>query len=76
MALVYVDDILHFDHSPEVLMERLEGLYRLKDSAKAPDRYLGANIDKVQLKDGSLMWSMSSQEYLRNAIKNLKGRVR
>ena len=53
-------------------MERLEGLYRLKERAKAPYRYLGANIDKVQLKDGSLACSMSSQEYLRNVIKNLE----
>ena len=60
MTLVYVDDILHFDHSREVLMERLEGLYRLKEIAKAPNRYIGANINKVQLKDGSLAWSVST----------------
>ena len=55
MVLVYVDNILHFDHSPEVLMQSLEGLYRLKETAQAPDRYLGANINKVQMKDGFLV---------------------
>ena len=69
--LVYVDDVLHFDHEPNILMAQLESIYRLKDKAEAPDRYLGANIDKVQLQDGSIAWSMSSREYLTNAIKNL-----
>lgn len=72
MLIVYVDDIMHFDRSPGVLIERLEGLYRLKDTAKAQDRYLGANIDRVQLKDGSTAWLMSIQEYLQNVIENLE----
>lgn len=70
--LVYVDDVLHFDHEPNILMEQLESIYRLKDKAEAPDRYLGANIDKVQMQDGSVAWSMSSREYLSNAIRNLE----
>ena len=37
MILVYVDDVLHFDHEPAKLMEELEKLYRLKDKAEAPD---------------------------------------
>ena len=72
MVLVYVDDVLHFDHEPSILMDELEFSYRLKDKADAPDRYLGANIDKVQLSDGSEAWSMSSYEYLSNAIKDLE----
>ena len=72
MVLVYVDDILHFDHEPNILMQQLESVYRLKDKAGTPDRYLGANIDKVQLSDGHIAWSMSSQEYLKNAITNLE----
>ena len=71
MILVYVDDVLHFDHEPNILMTRLESIYRLKDVAEAPDRYLGANIDKVQLTDGTPAWSMSSHEYLTSAIANL-----
>ena len=72
MVLVYVDDVLHFDHDPNLLMSNLESLYRLKDKAEAPDRYLGANIDKVQTADGNEMWSMTSHEYLSSAIKNLE----
>ncbi len=53
-------------------MTQLESIYRLKDKTEAPDWYLGANLDKVVLQDGSIAWSMSSWEYLTNAIKNLE----
>jgi hypothetical protein len=43
----------------------------LKDKAETPDRYLGENIDKVQLSDGGVRWSMSSCEYITSAINNL-----
>ena len=75
MVLVYVDDVLHFDAKPYVLMEELEKMYRLKDKAEAPERYLGANIDKVQLSDGDEKWSMSSHEYLSSAIENLEAEL-
>ena len=55
MVLVYVDDVLHFDHDPNSLMTALSSTYRLKDKAEAPDRYLGANIDKIQTEDESIM---------------------
>jgi hypothetical protein len=71
MIHVYVDDVLYFDHEPGKLMKDLEKLYRLKDKAETLDRYLGANIDKVQLSDGDVRWPMSSHEYLTSAIHNL-----
>ena len=33
---------------------------------------MGANIDKVQLSNGTMAWSMISQEYMWNAITNLE----
>ena len=72
-VLVYVDDLLHIHHNPNLFMKRLGETYRLKeDSLGSPDRYLGANVDRVQLKDGRVAWSMSSHEYVTNAIKNLE----
>ena len=75
-VLVYVDDLLHLHHNPDLLMQEIEKIYRLKEgSVGEPDRYLGANIDKVQLEDGGIVWSMTSmtsKEYLTNAIKNLE----
>ena len=52
-------------------MNRLAEVYRLKDgSVGEPDRYLGASFEKVQLDDSSVAWSMTSIEYVTNAIHN------
>ena len=70
---MYVDDVLQLHHDPDTFMNRLEEVYRLKDgSVGEPDRYLGDNIKKVQLYDGSVAWSMTSREYVTNAIQNLE----
>ena len=53
MILVYVDDILIFSKDPRVIMNQLGEFYELKpESVKEPDLYLGANIEKIQVKDG------------------------
>jgi hypothetical protein len=65
MILVYVDDIMVISHDTAVVMERLSELYRLKpESIGPPNRYLGANLEKVQLDDGRDVWSMSAKEYI------------
>ena len=71
--LVYVDDILCISHKPKETMDLLAGIYRLKeDSVGPPDRYLGANVGKFQLPDGREAWSISSNDYLKSAVKNLE----
>jgi hypothetical protein len=53
MVLVYVDDTLIFSKDPRTIMNQLGALYELKpESVKEPDVYLGANIEKIQLRDG------------------------
>ena len=70
---MYVDDVLHLHHDPKTFMNLLAEVYRLKDgSVGEPGRYLGANIEKVKLDDGSVVWSMTSREYVTNAIQNLE----
>ena len=69
--LVYVDDVLHIHHNPQEDMDKLNSIYRLKDGVGSPDRYLGANIDQVQLEDGTITWSMTCVDYLTGAIKNV-----
>ena len=50
---MYVDDVLHLHHDPDNFMNRLSEEYRLKDgSAGEPNRYLGDDIEKLQLDDG------------------------
>ena len=70
---MYVYDVLHLHHDPATFMNCLSEIYRLKDgSVGEPGRYLGANIEKVKLDDGSVVWSMTSREYVINAIHNLE----
>ena len=65
--------MLHLHHDPDTFMNRFAELYRLKDgSIVEPDRYLGANIEELQLDDGSVTLSMTSREYVTNAIQNLE----
>jgi hypothetical protein len=39
------------------------------ESIHKPDIYLGANMEKVQLPDGKVEWSMGSKTYVKNAIR-------
>jgi len=72
MLLVYVDDILCVSHEPDCTMSQIKELYRLKDDLVGPPkRYLGANIAKFQLPDGSEAWSASAKDYVMTAIHNV-----
>lgn len=69
--LIYVDDVLHVAFDPTVDMAALNTVYRLKDGSGPPDRYLGANIEEVQLKSGDLAWSMTCVDYLKGTIEEV-----
>ncbi|GAX25842.1 hypothetical protein FisN_6Hu120 [Fistulifera solaris] len=71
--LTYVDDILCVSEKPVETMDILKKTYALKEEAAEPERYLGANIAKVQLADGRTAWSMSSNDYVKGAIDVVKG---
>ena len=72
LLLVYVDDILVVSHDPKSTMDRIGQMYDLKDSVKRPQRYLGANIERRQTRDGRVVWAMSSRDYVRNAVQVVK----
>lgn len=73
MILVYVDDILHVSHDPNVVIGMLRTMYELKeDSVGVPTRYLGANVERVQLHDGKEVWAMTSHDYIASAIANVE----
>jgi Reverse transcriptase (RNA-dependent DNA polymerase) len=77
MILVYVDDILIFSKDPRTLMNQLSELYELKpESVKEPDLYLGANIEKIQVKDGRTVYGMSSRTYVKNSVKVVEALLR
>lgn len=49
MVLVYVDDILCIYKDTSVVIDALASIYVMKEGSMGPpDRYLGANIEKVQ----------------------------
>ena len=52
-------------------MNTLNMIYRLKEGFGTPDRYLGENVEKVQLKDGQFVWSTNCVDYLKSAIDNV-----
>jgi hypothetical protein len=71
-VLIFVDDILHLSHNPDDTMAKLAKLYELKaGSVGVPDRYLGANVGKYQLEDGSEAWFMSAHDYVKAACDNV-----
>ena len=69
--LCYVDDLLHIGFNPKEDMDVLNMIYWLKGSFGPPDRYLGANIEKLQLKYGRVVWSTNCVDYLNSAIENV-----
>ena len=69
--LCYVDDLLHIGFKTKEDMDALNMIYLFKGGFGPPDRYLGANVDKVQLKDGRVVWSTNCVDYLKSAIENV-----
>ena len=72
LALVYVDDILIISHAQQGTMYVLGTRFDVKDTVKTPDLYLGANLRKWTLLDGRVCWSMSGNDYLKDAVATVK----
>lgn len=75
--LIYVDDMLIIDKEPKILMDQVKDNYNVRDSTiKEPDQYLGADIKKIHYNDGTHAWTMASESYVKNAVKNIKERMK
>ena len=73
LLLVYVDRLLCFSHKPQLIIDVLDFMYDLKDGLVGPPKiYLGDYIKKYQVRSGKSYWSMSSIQYVKNAIKKLE----
>jgi hypothetical protein len=66
--IVYVDDILVLSHQVKEVMSTIKQLYRPKEPASTPTTYLGASILEWSI-SGDKMWAMSSQRYIKEAIR-------
>ena len=54
-------------------MSQIKEMYHLKDeSVGRPERYLGANIGRFQLKSGLECWSASAKDYVKSAVRNME----
>ena len=66
--LCYFDDLIHICFNPKEDMDALNMIYRLMEGFGTPDQYLGENVDKVQLKDGRVVWSTDRVDCLKSAM--------
>ena len=74
LMLVYVDDILLVSEVPQEVLDQIDKHYKIKaGSTGEPTVYLGAQIYKHNLPNGSWAWGMSSEKYVNNAIKIVEG---
>ena len=70
LILVYVDDILLVSANPQPVLDEIDSHYKIKaGSVGEPSLYLGAQVYKHSLPDGSWAWGMTSEKYLTNAVK-------
>ena len=73
LLLVYVDDILAISHDPESIMKRIGMRFEIKNDEYGPPKtYLGGDIEKFQLPDGKVAWSLLSTSYVASAIDTVK----
>ena len=52
-------------------MDDIKFIYWLNESFGPPHRYLGTNVENLQLEDGSIVWSTNCVDCLRSTIDNL-----
>ena len=77
MFLVYVDDVLIISHKPDSIADEIDNHYKIKPGSRgAPERYLGADVAKVQTGGGHEVWSTSSKSYVQNAVKVVENLLR
>ena len=69
--LVYIDDVIHLARDAQEDILNLNQVYLLKEGFGPPDRYLGSNVDTVQLEYGRIFWYITCVEYLSGYIKNI-----
>lgn len=77
----YCDDLLIIDEDTKTIMNKIQCTFTVKESSIGPpDIYLGAQCSQMtfQNEDGSnrKVWTMSSQKYVREAIKTVKSRLK
>ena len=68
--LCYIDALIHIFFNPKDETNNLYMIYQLKEGFRPPEQYLGANVEKIKLKDVQVVWSTHFIDYLKSAIGN------
>ena len=72
-VLCYVDDILAISDNPKRLLSSIQLKFKLKDDKmEEPEMYLGADISKMDNKNGDECWAMLSDKYCAAMVKNVE----
>ena len=73
LLLVYVDDILAVVHQLDETIKAIGAVYKIKEGSDGPPTtYLGAQVYKHNLPDGRSAWGMSSEKYVKNAVRTVQ----
>lgn len=69
LLLVYIDNIMLVSTDPDSTLKAIGKQYELKeDSLQEPDTYLGAQIYRHHLPNGTSTWAMSSKNTSRTRL--------
>ena len=71
-VLCYVDDILAISHRAKEIIDEVGRRFAIKD-LEEPSLYLGAQLGKQQLDDGTEAWYMSADKYVAGALLTVQG---
>jgi Reverse transcriptase (RNA-dependent DNA polymerase) len=72
-VLVHSDNFLVVALDPKSIIDMINGKFKIKEgSTGQPTQYLGASITKYQVEDGSWAWTMSSDQYVKASLENIK----
>ena len=76
--LVYIDDLLCIDCNPKQCMDQIERTFKIKEgSILKPRVYLGANCKlNPSCTNGVECWGMSAEQYCKEAVKNVKKKLK
>jgi len=76
MLLCYVDDIISISANPLNAIQGIQKVFKLKnDRADVPDMYLGGGVSKVRTNSGKECWTLSSEQYIKSAVRNVEDKL-
>ena len=75
-VLCYVDDVLVISANPQVTIDGIEDVFKLKGGkAEIPEMYLGASLAMVDTPTGGKCWSISAEKYVKTAVDNVEKKL-